>query len=167
VGQSNAFFTSALLLAIARAATVFYDLGMRKHSLHRAARDPRKRTGLASLRKPPHQFYDGERRQYHLRLPDPIHNAMSRYAAAEQAKRKARVTLNEVWDTASAWFIRQWKSVPKTHFEHPDREARHKTLWIATPLVEELKKIAEQEGLPLARVIHTVGASYVEYLKTR
>ena len=98
----------------------------------------------------------GERTVYHLRIPDAMRDGV-------RAQAKSRgVTMNEIQDEACTWFLKNKAKRSYMHYIAPHRAGEYRTLWIDSRLSERLRTVAERDYVPVARVIYTALALYLE-----
>ena len=97
-----------------------------------------------------------ERTVQHLRLPDRIRNDIRK-----RAKRHG-VTMNEIQDDACSWFLKNKARRSYSKYFAPTREGAYRSLWINSRIHERLRRTAERDYVPIARVIYTALTLYLE-----
>jgi hypothetical protein len=111
-------------------------------------------------RRQPAFYYKGKRKSVNLRLPDEICDGVS------QAARLARTRANVQWDHACRRFLADYRDDAPLGFEAAVGNAPYRIVWIDQKLYRKLAAISKKRGVPMARVIHTVGARFVSMTKT-
>lgn len=100
-----------------------------------------------------------ERTVQHLRVPDRIRDGI------RQRAKKRGVTMNEIYDEACTWFLKNKARRPYSRYFAPNREGDYRSLWVDSRIHERLRNAAERDYVPVARVIYTALSLYLEETK--
>ena len=105
----------------------------------------------------------GERTVQLLKIPDALYWSIILWSEKRSIGQN-KVTLAEIYDEALKWFIeREARTGYEEYRTVPIRDAKLRSLWIDSRLLEGAAKCAERDGVPRNRVLFTALVLFLKH----